>query len=140
MYMDHSLPKRTILEISFLSRTDFYNLSFKNNNYRIIGGDKDIKTNLIGIREDGKVYYIITDENTLFYIAISVDAFVRELLLYDDYMNTNGDELPENPDDSQLFEFTDKFRKKILKLDSHAFDSEDTFWSEICEEMEYGMI
>lgn len=140
MYMDHSLPKRTILEILFLSTTDFYNISLKNNNYKIIGGDKDIKTNLIGIREDGKVYYIIADENTLFYIAISVDAFVRELLLYDDYMNTNNDELPENPDDSQLFEFTDKFRKKILKLDSHAFDSDDTFWSEICEEMEYGMI
>ena len=140
MYMDHSLPKRTILEISFLSRTDFYNISFENNNYKIIGGDKDIKTNLIGIREDGKVYYIITDENTLFYIAISVDAFVKELLLYDNYMNTNDDELPENPDDSQLFEFMDKFRKKILKLDSYAFDSEDTFWSEICEEMEYGMI
>ena len=140
MYMDHSLPKRTILEISFLSTTDFYNISLKNNNYKIIGGDKDIKTNLIGIREDGKVYYIIADENTLFYIAISVDVFVRELLLYDDYMNTNNDELPENPDDSQLFEFTDKFRKKILKLDSHAFDSDDTFWSEICEEMEYGMI
>ena len=140
MYMDHSSPKRTILEISFLSTTDFYNISLKNNNYKIIGGDKDIKTNLIGIREDGKVYYIIADENTLFYIAISVDAFVRELLLYDDYMNTNNDELPENPDDSQLFEFTDKFRKKILKLDSHAFDSDDTFWSEICEEMEYGMI
>ena len=140
MYMEHSFFKRTILEISFLSTTDFYNISLKNNNYKIIGGDKDIKTNFIGIREDGKIYYIIADENTLFYIAISVDAFVRELLLYDDYMNTNNDELPENPDDSQLFEFTDKFRKKILKLDSHAFDSDDTFWSEICEEMEYGMI
>lgn len=29
MYMDHSLPKRTILEISFLSTTDFYNISLK---------------------------------------------------------------------------------------------------------------
>lgn len=26
MYMDHSLPKRTILEISFLSTTDFYKI------------------------------------------------------------------------------------------------------------------
>lgn len=80
------------------------------------------------------------DENTLFYIAISADIFIKELLLYDDYMNAKGNELPENPDDSQLSAFTDKFRKKILKLDSHAFDSEDTFWSEICEEMEYGII
>ena len=140
MYIDNSLPKKTILEISFLSRTDFYNISFESNNYRIIGGDKDIKTNLIGISEDEKVYYIATDENTLYYIAISIDIFVKELLLYDNYMNTKGDELPENPDDLQLSEFTDKFRKKILKLDSNAFYSEDTFWSEICEEMEYGII
>lgn len=140
MYIDHSLPKKTILEISFLSRIDFYNISFKNNNYQIIGGDKDIKTNLIGISKDGKVYYIITDENTLCYIAISADVFVKELLLYDDYMNAKDNELPENPDDSQLSAFTDKFRKKILTLDRHAFDSEDTFWSEICEEMEYGII
>lgn len=55
-------------------------------------------------------------------------------------MNTEGNELPENPDDSQLSEFADKFRKKILKLDSNAFCSENTFWSEICEEMEYGII
>ena len=54
-------------------------------------------------------------------------------------MNTEGNELPENPDDSQLSEFTDKFRKKIWKLDSNAFYSEDTYWSEICEEMEYGI-
>lgn len=140
MYIDNSLPKKTILEITFLSRTDFYNISFENNNYKIIGGDKDIKTNLIGIGEDGKVYYIITDENTLCYIAISIDIFVKELLLYDNYMNTEGNELPENPDDLQLSEFTDKFRKKIIKLDSNAFCSEDTFWSEICEEMEYGII
>lgn len=60
-------------------------------------------------------------------------------MLYDNYMNTEGNELPENPDDSQLSEFTDKFRKKILKLDSNAFYSEDTYWSEICEEMEYGI-
>ena len=136
MYINHELHKKTILEISFLSRTDFYNIYFKNNNYQIIGGDKDIKTNLIGISEAGKVYYIITDENILCYIAISADIFVKELLLYDNYMNTSGDEIPENPDDSQLSAFTDKFRKKILTLDSHAFDSEDTFWSEI----EYGII
>ena len=60
-------------------------------------------------------------------------------MLYDNYINTDGNELPENPDESQLSEFADKFREKILKLDSNAFYSEDTFWSEICEEMEYGI-
>lgn len=56
------------------------------------------------------------------------------------FTKSHPDELSENPDDSQLSEFTDKFRKKILKLDSNAFYSEDTFWSEICEKMEYRII
>lgn len=77
MYIDNPLPKKTILEITFLNRTDFYNISFKNNNYKIVVGDKDIKTNLIGTGEDGKIYYIITDENVLYYIAISIDIFVK---------------------------------------------------------------
>lgn len=139
MYTDISLPEKAILEITFLSKTDFYNISFENNNYKIIGGDKDISTNLIGIDKDGKVYYITTDDKKLCYIAASIDIFVKELLLYENYINTEENKLPKNPNDSQLFEFTNKFRKKILKLDNDAFYSENTYWSEICEEMEYGI-
>lgn len=58
--------------------------------------------------------------------------------MYNDYINTEGNNLPENPDDVQLAEYAGNFKSKILESDSSAFDSNDTFWSEICEEMEYG--
>lgn len=138
MYLDISFPNKKILEISFLKPEDFYIISFKNNNYTIVGGDMDIETNLIGIAEDDKVYYITTDDKELCYIAANIRTFIKELLLFDDYINTNY--LPDNPDDLQLAEFTDNFKTKILKSDSNAFYDESTFWSEICEEMEYGII
>lgn len=139
-YMDISFPDKMILEITFFDKTDFYSLSFENQQYRIIGRDEGIKTILIGIGEDEKVYYIITDEKTLCYIAINTETFVKELLLFDHYMNVEGSHLPENPDDAQLSAFTDNFKAQILKLDADAFHHHDTFWSEICEEMEYGVI
>ena len=135
-----SFPEKTILEIRFLNTEYFYSISFKNNNYIIVGGDKDIKTNLIGIEEDEKVYYISADDNTLCYIAVNIETFIKELLLFDNYMNTETNNLPKNPDDAKLFEFTSNFKSKILELDVNAFDSDSTFWSEICEEMEYGII
>ena len=57
MYSDIHFPDKTILEVTFLNITDFYSISFQNNNYTIIGGDKDIESNLIDIADDGKVYY-----------------------------------------------------------------------------------
>lgn len=137
---DVSFPEKTILEISFLSISDFYSISFKNNNYIIVGGDRDIENNLIGIAEDEKVYYISADDNTLCYIAVNIETFIKELLLFDNYMNTETNNLPKNPDDAKLFEFTNNFKSKILELDVSAFDSDSTFWFEICEEMEYGII
>ncbi len=135
---DISFPDKTILEVSFLNKKDFYNLSVKNNNHLIVGGDKDIADNLVGIAEDEKVYYI--EDDTLCYIAVNIRIFVKELLLFDSYMNTEADNLPENPDDKTLSEFADNFKSKILELDKDAFKSDDTFWSEIWEEMEYGII
>lgn len=137
MYSDIQFPDKTILEVTFLNITDFYSISFQNRNYTIVGGDKDIKNNLIGISSDGKVYYIVTDDKSLFcYLAVNIYTFIKELLLFDDYINTNN--LPENPDEIQLAEFTDKFRSQLTELDKTVCNSK--FWSEICEEMEYGVI
>ena len=73
MYSDISFPNKTILEVTFLNKQDFYSISFENNNYTIVGGDKDIKTNLIGIASDDKVYYIVTDDKSLFcYLAVNI--------------------------------------------------------------------
>lgn len=126
IYADMSFPNKTILEVTFLNITDFYIISFQNNNYTIIGGDKDIKTNLIGIADNDKVYYITTDDKKICYISVNIRTFIKQLLLFDDYINTNNP--PEN------------FRCKILELDKNAFKSNETFWSEICEELEYGII
>lgn len=54
-YSDISFPDKTFLEASFLSVPDFYSISFNNNNYTIVGRDKGIENNLIGIAEDEKV-------------------------------------------------------------------------------------
>lgn len=137
MYSDISFPNKTILEVTFLNVTDFYTISFENNNYTIVGGDEDIETNLIGIAGDGKVYYIVTDDKSLFcYLAVNIETFIKELLLFDDYVNQSN--LPENPDDLQLAEFADEFLSLLLELDKTVCKSD--FWSEVCEEMEYGSI
>jgi len=138
MYSKISFPDKTILEVTFLKTTDFYSIYFENNNYIIVGGDKDIETNLIGIAENEKVYYITTDDRQLCYIAVNIETFIKELLLFDDYINTNN--LPDNPDEIQLAEFADSLRTKILESDASAFCNNDTFWSEVCEEVEYGII
>lgn len=138
MYSDISFPNKEILEITFLSVEDFYTISFENNTYTIVGGDELIKTDVIGIAEDKKVYYILTDEKKLCYIAVNIETFIKELLMYNDYIDTEGNNLPENPDEAQLAEYAGNFKSRILESDSSAFDSNDTFWSEICEEMEYG--
>lgn len=140
MYSDISFPNKKILEIRFLSAEDFYTISFENHNYKIVGGDEDIETNLIGIAEDEKVYYISADEKTLCYISVNISTFIKELLLFDSYINTETDNLPENPDDKILSKFAGNFKSQILELDNNAFCDDDTFWSEICEEIEYGII
>ncbi|MEE3350702.1 MAG: hypothetical protein VZR09_11795 [Candidatus Gastranaerophilaceae bacterium] len=90
--------------------------------------------NLVGIGENRKVYYITIDDNIICYISADINIFIKELLLYDNYMMHR----PNNLDESQLIEFTEKFRKELLDLDKTAFLDENTYWSEICEEMEYG--
>ena len=126
MYSDIHFPDKTILEMAFLNVTDFYSISFQNNNYTIVGGDKDIEDNLIGIAEDGKVYYITTYDKGISYISVNIRTFIKQLLLFEEYADTNNP--PEN------------FRRKILESDAYAFKNSDTFWSEICEELEYGII
>lgn len=138
IYDDIQFPDRTILEVTFLNKSDFYGISMQNRSYTIVGGDRDIPTNLIGIADDNKVYYITTDDKKICYISSDIRTFIKQLLLYDDYTNNNI--LPENPDEIQLIEFTDKFKSMISDSDKNAFQSNDTFWSEICEEMEYGII
>lgn len=131
-----SFPDEKILEITFLDKSDFYSLSLKNNNYIVIGGDENIETNIIGIAENDNVYYITTDDLNFCYISINIQTFIKQLLLFRDYVN----HFPKNPDDKKISELTENFKLKILELDINSFYNENTFWSQICEEMEYGII
>ncbi|MBP3761094.1 MAG: hypothetical protein J6I55_06440 [Ruminococcus sp.] len=140
MIEDIVFPEKEILEISFLNRDDFYSIILKNTEYLIVGGDKDIKSNLIGIKSSKEVYYLSTDDNKISYISKNIDIFLSELLLFDKYVTEKALELPENPNDMQLFEFAYEFKKEILKLDKNAFLDSNTYWSEIYEEMEYGIL
>ena len=46
---------------------------------------------------------------------------------------------PDNMTEAQLSAAAAGFREKLTELDRHAFDREDTFWSMVCEELEYGI-
>lgn len=140
MVEDIVFPEKEILEISFLNHDDFYSIILKNTEYLIVGGDKDIKSNLIGIKSNQEVYYLSTDDNKISYISKNIDIFLSELLLFDKYVTEKVHELPENPNDMQLFEFAYEFKKEILKLDKNAFLDSNTYWSEIYEEIEYGIL
>lgn len=93
-------------------------------------------SNIIGIAENDNVYYITTDDLNFCYISINIQTFIKQLLLFRDYVN----HFPKNPDDKKISELTENFKLKILELDINSFYNENTFWSQICEEMEYGII
>ena len=121
IYDNIQFPDRTILEVTFLNKSDFYDISMQNRNYTIIGGDKNISTNLVGIADDNKVYYITTDDGELCYISPDIETFTKQLFLFEEYTDIED------------------FRRKILELDKNALNSK-TFWSEVYEEMEYSVI
>ena len=57
MDINISFPNKAILEIIFFNRDDFYNISFQNNDYLIVGRDQGIVDNVIAIAKNGEVYY-----------------------------------------------------------------------------------
>lgn len=121
IYDDIQFPDRTILEVTFLNKSDFYDISLQNRNYTIVGGDRDIPTNLVGIADDDKVYYITTDDGELCYISSDIRTFIKQLILFEEYTDIED------------------FRRKILELDKNSLNNK-AFWSEVYEEMEYGII
>jgi len=139
MKNDNLFPEQ-FFELVFFSKEEYSLINYKEESYLTIGRDRDIKTNFIAVADDGKVYYISCDENDKCYISVNKEVFAKEIFLFKDYISEKRNIIPENPDDSQLKEFTDTFREKISELDCNALYSENTFWSEICEEMEYGLI
>mgnify|MGYP002861318363 CR=1 FL=1 len=140
MLIDTIFPNKAILEIAFLNQVDFYSIYFHNNAYLIVGKDKDIENNLIGITNSGEVYYLTLDDSRTCYVSKDIDTFVNELLLFDRFVEKNMD--IENQDELLLSQLANSFRNELLKLDKSAFrdGAVSTFWSEVCEEIEYGIL
>ena len=142
MDINISFPNKAIFEIIFFNRDDFYNISFQNKDYLIVGRDQGIVDNVIAIAKNGEVYYITLYNSDICYIAENIDIFVNELLLFDRFHKENTLELNDNQDESLLTILANNFRNELLKLDQSAFrdDMESTFWSEVCEGIEYGIL
>lgn len=137
--MNILFPDKPILEIIFLKIQERYKLTVNKKEFEIIGKDEMLDTVLVGTDKKGRVFSLETDDKTIIYIAGNTEAFVNELLLYHSLSEDNGG-LSENPSDMELKRFVKSFKKKIKKFDRKAFYSRMTFWSLVCEEMEYGII
>lgn len=137
--MNIIFPDKPILEIIFLKVPDRYKLTVNKKEYEIIGKDEKLDSVLVGVDKRGRVFSLETEDQAVFFIAGNVEAFVNELLLYDSLSENNGG-LSENPSDEELKQFVKKFKKRIKKLDRKAFYRRMTFWSLVCEEMEYGIL
>jgi len=135
--MSMTFPDKPILEIIFLNVQERYKLTVNKKEFEIIGKDEMLDTVLVGTDQKGRVFNLEIDDQTIIYIASNTEAFVNELLLYDSLSEDDGG-LSENPSEIELKQFVKKFKKKIKKLDRKAFYCSMTFWSLVCEEMEYG--
>lgn len=110
MYEEIQFPSEPILELVFCKPEDTYETVLAGQCYTVVGRDKDLPD-----------------------LAI----LVRELMLWRSYGKQHPQ--PDNMTEAQLTAAAAGFREKLTELDRHAFDREDTFWSMVCEELEYGI-
>ena len=138
------IPKREILDIDFLTKDKFYPLEFGGKTYTIFTRDQFNMGIFLGVAEDGAVYNINTDENTVNYVMNSLKNFIKVLktCMRLEIMYSIGDFVRELKPFRRLPEKDNrasKLEKIIRRLDPDAL-GEDTFWSSIIEEMGYGII
>lgn len=123
------VPDEEILGIKFLKHEKFYVKQFKEKPYiiaaEILGGE------LAGFGADGKIYILEPENNAVRYAASALAVFARELKLYRDLPEENGEEPRES---------AERFAEEIKKLDEDAFSSADSFWSLIAEQMNDGLL
>lgn len=135
-----ALPDASMLLVYFFNPEDFFQLSFMGEKYQIIGkNDVDC---YVGIAQNQQVFFLESADGTISnrtrYIAININAFVEEIYIYKKCIKES--ELPENPSDEQLKQDADRLRTQIMKIDDSAFYDENTYWSVIVEQMEYGLL
>ncbi|MDE6729730.1 MAG: SUKH-4 family immunity protein, partial [Oscillospiraceae bacterium] len=120
----------------FFKTCEYFDMILKNRKYQIIGKDNGLSTVLIGIAEDGKLFWLETDEEIAIYIACSLEIFKKELYWFSIF----EEKYPENPSECILIKRANAFRERLLCLDSNAFSDDENYWAEVAEEMEYGVI
>ncbi|MDE6004595.1 MAG: SUKH-4 family immunity protein [Oscillospiraceae bacterium] len=124
------------MELEFFKTYEYFDVILKNRKYQIVGKDKDLSTVLIGIAEDGQVFWLDTDEEIAIYIACSLEIFKKELYWFSVFIKKS----PETSCEYVLKTYADTFRRKIFQLDKNAFSDDKNYWAEVAEEMEYGII
>lgn len=137
MYEEIQFPSEPILELVFYKPEDAYETVLAGQCYMVVGKDKDLPDRLIGVASDKRVYELDDAQKQVFYAAPDLAIFVRELMLWRSYGKQHPQ--PDNMAEAQLSAAAAGFREKLTELDRHAFDREDTFWSMVCEELEYGI-
>ncbi|MDE5737320.1 MAG: SUKH-4 family immunity protein, partial [Oscillospiraceae bacterium] len=98
--------------------------------------DNGISTVLIGIAENGQVFWLDTEKEIAIYIACSLEIFKKELYWFSVFIEKS----PETSCEYVLKTYADTFRRKIFQLDKNAFSDDENYWAEVAEEMEYGVI
>ncbi len=127
------------MELVFLSPEKYYDLILYHHKYLIIAKDWGLDSILVGIAENGDVFFLDTEESEekyAVYIASTPEVFRKEIEVFQKFCNTR----PLNETEENLKKFADSFRKQILHLDKNAFSNAENYWSVIAEELEYGVI
>ncbi len=127
------------MELVFLSPEKYYDLILYHHKYLIIAKDWGLDFILVGIAENGDVFFLDTEESEekyAVYIASTPEVFRKEIEVFQKFCNAR----PLNETEENLKKFADSFRKQILHLDKNAFSNAENYWSVIAEELEYGVI
>ncbi len=119
----------------FFKEEDFYKTTFNGMDYRVIGED-DVG-NFMALDSEKRLFLLNTADKSAVYISKDKETFLKEIELYNGYGKIP---FPENPTEEELAERESGFRKLMEETDENAFQSEETYWSAVAEEMGYGII
>ena len=131
------------LKINFYKIENFRTDIFQNAKYHVIGYYEN-EEQLICVSENQQIYLIVKYDDLICYVAPNLKSFQQEIRLFETLTKECKliDKISytdENTEDI-LQEISDILKRDILKIDSNAFDNIENFWSEICIEIEDGII
>lgn len=134
-----------LLNIKFFNEVDsIFVLSVEQRNFLFIASDPICSYIKIGIEEQsGNVFHIIRPPHTDDIEATFINSNIIAFLLYFQIYFTNHIQPLSNADYRLYYKKkreANKLKKKFREVDAKALDRNDNFWSEVVEEVGYGMI